>query len=108
MEEYVPQLLRYIFGLSTFAEKMHDDGEEDGNVMKEHSDMEYMDNMAYEVKDISNHIIDAIIYNHAGVIPFYAKRKFEQVWRLYNSREKCFKRIITFLATLLYSSIRAL
>ena len=57
MGEYVPQLLRYIFGFSAVAEKMHDDGEEDGNVMKEHSDM---DNMGYEVKLICNHIIDAI------------------------------------------------
>ena len=45
---------------SSVAEKIHDDGEEDGNVMKEHSDMEYMDNMGYEVKLICNHIIDAI------------------------------------------------
>ena len=45
---------------SAVAEKIHDDGEEDGNVMKEHSDMEYMDNMGYEVKHISNHIVDAI------------------------------------------------
>ena len=78
MEEYVPQLLRYIFGLSTFAEKMHDDGEEDGNVMKEHSDMEYMDNMCYEVKHFSNHIIDAIIYNHAGVIPFMLRESLNK------------------------------